>query len=49
MKAAVLAKPGKIGEKPLRQADLARPEPSKDDVLLRVLACGVCLPTSAIV
>lgn len=28
MKAAVMAKPGKIAEKPLRLADLARPEPS---------------------
>jgi propanol-preferring alcohol dehydrogenase len=42
MKAAVLISPGKISERPLRVGDVARPEPVAGQVLLRVLACGVC-------
>ena len=42
MKAAVLSFPGKIAGRPLRIEEVARPEPSTGQVLLRVLACGVC-------
>jgi propanol-preferring alcohol dehydrogenase len=42
MKAAVLHSPGKISERPLRIEEVARPEPGAGQVLLRVLACGVC-------
>lgn len=42
MRAAVLAKPGKIATMPLRMESVPRPEPAKGEVLLRVLACGVC-------
>ncbi len=42
MKAAVLHSPGKISERPLRIEDVPRPEPGPGQVLLRVLACGVC-------
>ncbi len=42
MKAAVLGSPGKISGRPLRIEEIARPKPSAGQVLLRVLACGVC-------
>jgi alcohol dehydrogenase, propanol-preferring len=42
MKAAVLGSPGKISGGPLRIEEVARPEPSRGQVLLRVLVCGVC-------
>jgi alcohol dehydrogenase, propanol-preferring len=42
MKAAVLGSPGKISDRPLRIEEVARPEPGPGQVLLRVLACGVC-------
>jgi len=42
MKAALLSAPGKISGFPLRIEEVARPEPSAGQVLLRVLACGVC-------
>jgi len=42
MKAAVLHSSGKIGNRPLQIEDAARPEPASGQVLLRVLACGVC-------
>ena len=42
MKAAVLASPAKIDARPLRIADVPRPEAAAGQVLLRVLACGVC-------
>jgi propanol-preferring alcohol dehydrogenase len=42
MKAAVLHSSGKISERPLRIEDVPRPEPGPGQVLLRVLACGVC-------
>jgi propanol-preferring alcohol dehydrogenase len=42
MKAAVLRAPGKIADRPLGIEDVARPEPGPGQVLLRVLACGVC-------
>ena len=42
MKAAVLVSPGKIADRPLRIEDVQQPEPSAGQVLLRVLACGVC-------
>ena len=42
MKAAVLVAPGRIADRPLRVEEVARPEPVAGQVLLRVLACGVC-------
>ena len=42
MRAAVLTAPGKIADSPLRLMSTPRPEPRKGEVLLRVLACGVC-------
>ena len=42
MKAAVLASPGKIADRPLHIEEIPQPEPEAGQVLLRVLACGVC-------
>jgi alcohol dehydrogenase, propanol-preferring len=42
MKAAVLVSPGKAFNRHLRVEELSRPEPGAGQVLLRVLACGVC-------
>ena len=42
MKAAVLVSRGKILDRPLHVEDVTRPEPGAGQVLLRVLACGVC-------
>jgi alcohol dehydrogenase, propanol-preferring len=42
MKAAVLASAGKVLDRPLRIEEVPKPEPGAGQVLLRVLACGVC-------
>jgi len=42
MKAAVLAAPGKIVDRPLHIAEVPKAEAAAGQVLLRVLACGVC-------
>ena len=42
MKAALLTKPAAITERPLRIADVQRPEPGSGQVLLKIRACGVC-------
>ena len=42
MKAAVLTSPGRVSDRPLAIEELSRPEPGAGQVLLRVLACGVC-------
>jgi len=42
MKAAVLVSPGKAFNRHLRVEELSTPEPGAGQVLLRVLACGVC-------
>ncbi len=42
MKAAVLNSPGRVLDRPLHLRDVARPEAGAGQVLLRVLACGVC-------
>jgi len=42
MKAAVLAKPAPIIDKPLQVEDVPTPEPLSSQVRLRVRACGVC-------
>jgi propanol-preferring alcohol dehydrogenase len=42
MKAAVLTSPGRVVDRPLRIQQVPRPEPRAGQVLLRVLACGVC-------
>ena len=42
MKAAVLGSPGNISDRPLHIGEVARPEPGAGQVLLRVLACGIC-------
>jgi alcohol dehydrogenase, propanol-preferring len=42
MKAAVLTARNKISERPLRIEQITPPQPDNTQVLLRVLACGVC-------
>lgn len=42
MKAAVLTSPGRISDRPLRIEEVPKPEPGAGQVLLHVLACGVC-------
>ena len=42
MKACVLSAPAPVESKPLRVADLPRPQPGPGEVLVRVHACGVC-------
>jgi propanol-preferring alcohol dehydrogenase len=42
MKAAVLTSPARVSDRPLALEELSRPEPEAGQVLLRVLACGVC-------
>jgi propanol-preferring alcohol dehydrogenase len=42
MKAAVLVTPGRVLDRPLRIAEVPKPEAGAGQVLLRVLACGVC-------
>jgi alcohol dehydrogenase, propanol-preferring len=42
MKAALLTSTGSVLNRPLHIEDVARPEPGAGQVLLRVLACGVC-------
>ncbi len=42
MKAMVLYKPAPIEEEPLTLKDVPVKKPDKDEVLIRVLACGVC-------
>ncbi len=42
MKAAVLAAPGRALDRPLRVQEVTKPEAGAGQVLLRVLACGVC-------
>ena len=42
MKAAVLTSPGRIQDRPLRVQEIPKPEAGSGQVLLRVLACGVC-------
>jgi len=42
MKAAILASPAPISERPLQIVDVADPRPRSGHVLLRVRACGVC-------
>jgi propanol-preferring alcohol dehydrogenase len=38
----MLTAPGRIGDRPLRIAEVSKPESGAGQVLLRVLACGVC-------
>ncbi|HEY4842396.1 MAG TPA: zinc-dependent alcohol dehydrogenase family protein [Terriglobales bacterium] len=42
MKAATLISPQEVSKRPLRIAEVAAPEAKNGQVLLRVLACGVC-------
>jgi len=42
MKAAALHSPGRVPERPLRVQEVATPKPGAGELLLRVLACGVC-------
>jgi propanol-preferring alcohol dehydrogenase len=42
MKAAVLTSPQDVSRHPLRILEIPKPELQRDQVLLRVLACGVC-------
>jgi propanol-preferring alcohol dehydrogenase len=42
MKAQLLRQPAPVTESPLALADVPRPEPGPDDVLVEVRRCGVC-------
>lgn len=42
MRAMVLEQPAPIEQRPLKPAELPIPEPAEGQLLLRVLACGVC-------
>src|ERR1700752_2595346 len=42
MKAAVLASPQQVSQRPLQITEIADPKPEAGSVLLRVRACGVC-------
>ena len=42
MKAAILASPQNLAQRPLTISDVAQPEPGPGQILLRVRACGVC-------
>jgi propanol-preferring alcohol dehydrogenase len=42
MRAWVVDAPGPVTTRPLRRVDRPVPEPGPDEVLVRVLACGVC-------
>ena len=42
MKAWVLNNPAPVNERPLRLAELQTPTPDKDELLVRVRACGIC-------
>jgi alcohol dehydrogenase, propanol-preferring len=42
MKAALLTSPGKIADRPLHIKDVPKPDLETGQLLLRVLACGVC-------
>ncbi|MGC2208653.1 MAG: zinc-dependent alcohol dehydrogenase family protein [Candidatus Korobacteraceae bacterium] len=42
MKAAILTLPGRLLDRPLRLQEVAKPEAGSGQLLLRVLACGVC-------
>jgi alcohol dehydrogenase, propanol-preferring len=42
MRAAVLRSPGPVDANPLQIEELQTPSPADDEVLLKVLACGVC-------
>jgi propanol-preferring alcohol dehydrogenase len=42
MRAMLLAAPGSAETMPLRRTELPDPEPSRGELLLRVVACGVC-------
>src|SRR3979490_1464714 len=42
MKAATLSSPQAVSTRPLRIAEVAKPEPKRGHLLLRVRACGVC-------
>jgi len=42
MKACLLREPAKIETNPLKFVDVSAPEPGEGELLIRVLACGVC-------
>ena len=42
MKAAVLTSPGRVLDRPLRIEEVSKPKPGIGEVLLQLLACGVC-------
>ncbi len=42
MRAAVLHEPAPVETAPLRLEEVAKPEPGRGEILLRVRACGVC-------
>src|SRR4051794_40947281 len=42
MRAMLLERPSSVSDKPLRAVELPVPVPAADEVLIKVLACGVC-------
>lgn len=42
MKAWALNRPSPVSEFPLAKVEMATPEPSPDELLLHVNACGIC-------
>jgi alcohol dehydrogenase, propanol-preferring len=42
MKAWIIDTPGPVEERPLRLTEVALPSPDRDELLLRVKACGIC-------
>ena len=42
MKAWILNTPSPVSELPLALTEMPAPAPSKDELLLRVAACGIC-------
>ena len=42
MKACILRSPAPIDERPLQYHEVEKPTPARDEVLVRVRACGVC-------
>ena len=42
MKAMILEKVSSVENKPLKMVKLPVPEPSPEEILIKVLACGIC-------
>ena len=42
MRAAIVERQGPVESRPLKLVDMPIPDPGENEVLIRVLACGVC-------